>query len=149
MKISIRIANVNDLKQISELLIELLETIEVTGGLNTKNIFENLQILMNDKDHYLLVAENQNQIIGFINFCTRRTCLHKAPSALIDELVVSKNYRNKGIGKKLLLAAVEKCKELRCCEIEVSTEKTNTQARKFYSQCGFEEIGVFFEKEIL
>jgi GNAT superfamily N-acetyltransferase len=83
--------------------------------------------------------------VGFINFAIRQTILHRSPSALIDELVVAEEYQGKGAGKQLVLAALEKCRQLGCCEVEVSTEKTNAKAREFYKKCGFEEIGMFFE----
>lgn len=148
MKIPIREATNKDLEGIIELLKELLRAMTDTEGLGHQKLAENCQALLADKSHHLLVAEDQGKVVGFINFCTRRTCLHLAQSALIDELVVSANYREQGLGRRLLLAVIEKCKQLGCCEVEVSTETTNTTARKFYSQLGFKEIGVFLEKDI-
>ncbi|MEW5759140.1 MAG: GNAT family N-acetyltransferase [Candidatus Thermoplasmatota archaeon] len=148
MEISIREAANEDLEGIIELLKELLGAMKDTEDLEHKQLAENCQALFADRSHYLLVAEHQGKVVGFINFSTRRTCLHSAQSALIDELVVSANYRKQGLGRRLLLAAIEKCKQLGCCEIEVSTETQNTTARKFYSQLGFKEIGVFLERDI-
>jgi ribosomal protein S18 acetylase RimI-like enzyme len=68
---------------------------------------------------------------------------------LIDELVVASSFRDKGVGRELLDAAVEKCKQLGCSEVEVSTEFTNTKAKEFYKRCGFEERGVILEKDLL
>jgi ribosomal protein S18 acetylase RimI-like enzyme len=48
----------------------------------------------------------------------------------------------------LVLAAIEKCRQLGCCEVEVSTEKTNLKARKFYKRYGFEERGMLFEMDL-
>jgi len=86
--------------------------------------------------------------VGFINFTVRQTILHQNPSGLIDELVVAEEYRGKGAGKQLVQAAIEKCRRLGCCEVEVSTEKANLNAREFYKQCGFEEIGMLFEVDL-
>jgi len=148
MKITIRKATNDDLEGIIELLKELLRAMKDTEGLDHQQLAENCQALLADQSHYLLVAEDQGKVVGFINFCIRRTCLHPAPSALIDEMVVSANYRRQGLGEGLLLAAIERCKQLGCYEIEVSTETTNTTARKFYSRLGFEERGVFLERNI-
>jgi GNAT superfamily N-acetyltransferase len=83
-------------------------------------------MLMKNSAHQMLVARNTTGvIIGFVNFTTRRTILHPGLSGLIDELVVSKTSRGSGVGKKLILAAIDKCRELGCCEVEVSTEKSN------------------------
>jgi GNAT superfamily N-acetyltransferase len=67
---------------------------------------------------------------------------------MIDELVVTKEYQGKGIGKQLVLATIEKCKQLGCCEVEVSTEKTNVKARKFYRNCGFDKREILFEVDL-
>jgi ribosomal protein S18 acetylase RimI-like enzyme len=86
--------------------------------------------------------------VGFINFTVRQTILHRGPSAMIDELVVAKEYQGKGAGKQLVLAAIEQCKQIGCCEVEVSTEKTNDEAKRFYKRCGFEEKGMLFEVDL-
>jgi len=74
--------------------------------------------------------------------------LHRGLSGLIDEIIVAKSYRGKSLGKQLLSSAIEKSRQLGCCEVEVSTEKTNIKAREFYRQCGFKERGVFFEIDL-
>jgi ribosomal protein S18 acetylase RimI-like enzyme len=87
-------------------------------------------------------------VVGFINFTTRRTVLHGGLSGLIDELVVAEEYRRRGIGKRLVAAAVDKCRQLGCREVEVSTQKTNLEAREFYKDCGFEEHAVLLEMHL-
>lgn len=66
----------------------------------------------------------------------------------IDELIVRKEYQRRGTGRKLVAAAIETCRELGCCEAEVSTEKTNRKALQFYRKCGFEERGVLLEADL-
>ena len=107
------------------------------------------QKLLRDANSYILLAEIDEKIIGFINFTVRKTLLHHGSSVLIDEFIITESYRRKEVGKKLIFAAVEKCKHLGCCEIEVSTESTNNVARKFYKNCGFKEKGVLLEKDLL
>jgi GNAT superfamily N-acetyltransferase len=67
---------------------------------------------------------------------------------MIDELVVAKEYQGKGVGKQLVLATIDRCRQLGCCEVEVSTEKANLKAREFYKKCGFEERGMLFEVDL-
>jgi GNAT superfamily N-acetyltransferase len=104
--------------------------------------------LLKDTRSHFLVAAMKGTPVGFINFTIRQTLLHRSPSGLIDELVVAKEYRGKGIGKQLVLATIEKCKELGCCEVEVSTEKTNAKARRFYKKCGFNKSEILFEVDL-
>lgn len=146
--ILIRKAECSDLPQIEKLVIELIDSMDKTEGIDKNIVFENCQNISGDTNSHILLAEIDGVIIGFINFTIRKTLLHNGHSGIIDELVVTKNYRGKGVGKQLINAVIEKCKHLGCCEVEVSTEFTNTTARDFYKNCGFEEKGVIFEKDV-
>ncbi|GAG71099.1 unnamed protein product [marine sediment metagenome] len=147
-KIRIREAKESDLLTIGKLTLELIEAMGDTEGIDIKLIAENCRNLLSEANSYILVAEIGGVVVGFINFTTRKTILHRGLSGLIDELIVAKSYRGEGIGKQLLSGAIEKSRQLGCCEVEVSTEKTNTKAREFYRQCGFTERGVFFEIDL-
>lgn len=146
--ILIREATELDLPAIGKLLEDLVDAMDSTEGIDTEIALKNYERLINDASSHFLVAAREGTPIGFINFTVRQTILHQGPSALIDELVVAEEYRGKGFGRQLVQAAIEKCRQLGCCEVEVSTEKTNLRARKFYRQCGFEEIGMLFEVDL-
>jgi GNAT superfamily N-acetyltransferase len=147
--ILIREARESDLRVIKELMTELIEVVGNGEGFDIRIVLENCRTLLSDVNSHILVAEMNGAVIGVINFALRKTLLPSGPSGLIDELVVSKSHRGKGVGKQLIYAAAEKCKQLGCCELEVSTEFTNTNARGFYRSCGFGEMGVLFEKGLL
>jgi GNAT superfamily N-acetyltransferase len=146
--ILIRRAKESDLRAIEKLLEELADALDNTEGIDTGTALENCERLLNDAGSHFLVAAREGTPVGFINFTVRQTILHQGPSALIDELVVAEEYRGKGVGRQLVQAAIEKCRRLGCSEVEVSTEKTNLKARKFYKQYGFEEIGILFEVDL-
>ena len=147
--ILIRKAAQSDLRAIGKLLQDLIHAMDDTEGIDIQTAIKTCQDLLNDAGSHFLVAETAGTLAGFINFTIRRTILHQSPSGLIDELVVASEYRGKGIGRRLVLAVFEECKRLGCCEVEVSTEKTNTEAKEFYRQCGFEERGMLFEVDFL
>ena len=146
--IIIREAKESDLLTIRQLTFELIETMGDNEGIDIKLIAENCQNLLSEANSYILVAEIEGVVVGFINFTTRKTILHRGLSGLIDEIIIAESYRGKGIGKQLLSSAIEKSRQLGCCEVEVSTEKTNIKAREFYRQCGFTERGVLFEIDL-
>ena len=147
--IIIREARESDLLTIKKLTLELIEAMGNTEGIDIKLIAENCRNLLSEANSYILVAEIEGIVVGFINFTTRKTILHRGLSGLIDEIIIAKGYRGKGIGKQLLSNAIEKSRRLGCCEVEVSTEKANTKAREFYRQCGFTERGILFEIDLL
>ncbi len=135
----------SDLPAIKRLLLELIDAIENTEGFDIEQSIENCRVLLENLDHYMLVARDNDNILGFVNFTTRRVIMHPNPSGLIDELVVTRTSRGSGIGKKLMLAAIDKCRQLGCSEVEVSTEKSNKNAIGFYKALGFEEDAVLLE----
>ena len=143
--ITVELATEADLPSIKPLLLKLMDVMDNTEGFDVEQSFENCIILIKNPAHHMLVAKDKDTVVGFVNFTTRKTIMHPGPSGLIDELIVSRSYRGLGIGKQLLLAAIQKCRELECCEVEVSKEKSNTKAREFYQRCGFEEDAVLLE----
>jgi len=146
--ILIREARESDLLTIRKLTLELIEAMGNTEGIDIKLIAENCQNLLSEDNSHILVAEIEGVVVGFVNFTTRKTILHRGLSGLIDEIIVAKSYRGKSLGKQLLSSAIEKSRQLGCCEVEVSTEKINIKAREFYRQCGFTERGMFFEIDL-
>jgi len=147
-EIIIQSATKTDLPFIKKLLQELLDAVKDTEGFGIEQSVKNLETLIENPAYYQLVARDKDKVLGFVNFTTRKTILHPLPSGLIDELVVTKDSRGSGIGKRLVLAVVDKCRELGCCEVEVSTKKSNTNARGFYESCGFDEDAVLLELDL-
>lgn len=146
--ILIREAKKSDLPGIEQLAAELVEAMDDTAGIGLSLVHKNCRDLLSDAHSYLLVAEIKGVIVGFIHLATRRTVLHRGLSGFIDELVITRDYRGQGIGKQLISSAIEKCRQLGCCEVEVSAEKTNSKARGFYKRCGFKERGILLEIDL-
>jgi len=138
-----------DLRLIKPLFTDLMDATTDTEGFDVETSIENCRILIADPTQHMLVAKKEESILGFVNFSVRKTIMHPGLSGLIDELVVSQQSRAMGIGKQLIQAVINKCRELGCCEVEVSTEKTNTRARRFYKTCGFEEDAVLMELDLM
>jgi GNAT superfamily N-acetyltransferase len=146
--IVIRKARKPDLSAIRKLVAELVSALDDTECIDIRITSRTLEHLLKDGRSHFMVAAMKGTPVGFIHFITRQTILHRSPSGLIDELVVAEGYQGKGIGKQLVLAAIEKCRQLGCCEVEVSTEKTNVKARRFYKSCGFNKSEVLFEVDL-
>ncbi len=138
----------SDLASIEPLLAELIGSMEDAEQFTVPQAVANCRSLAKDPDHHMLVARQGDRVVGFVNFTTRRTVLHAAPSGLIDELIVSGNERGAGVGKQLVQAVIAECRRLGCCEVEVSTEKSNSRARRFYRARGFDEDAVLLEMDL-
>jgi len=126
-EITIQPATETDLPSIKPLLLELRDAMKNTACFDLEKSIENCRSLIKDPAHHMFVARDKDSI---------------------DELIIAQRSRNSGIGKQLILAAINKCREVGCCEVEVSTEKSNIQARQFYKACGFKEDAVLLEIDI-
>jgi ribosomal protein S18 acetylase RimI-like enzyme len=146
--IVIRKAKKSDLPAIKRLLAELINAMDDTECVDMRvapGVWEHL--LRDARSHFLVAAAGVTPV-GLIHFTMRQTVLHRSPSGTIDELIVTSEYQRKGIGRQLVLAAIGRCRQLGCCEVEVSTEQTNLKARKFYRKCGFDKTEILFELDL-
>ncbi len=137
-----------DLPAIEALLVELVNAMDSAKDFNLEKARKGLCLLLDKPYSHLLVAKLGGATIGFIHFGIRQTAFHPEPAALIDDLVVAKSHRRQGVGRRLMTAAIDRCRQLGCCELEVSTEKDNTEASEFYKRCGLKDIGIIFEMDI-
>ncbi len=69
-------------------------------------------------------------LFGFSTFKAR-------PSINIHDFLVVREYRNQGIGKKLLQAVELIAKQAGCCKITLEVQEKNVSARKLYHAYGF------------
>ena len=146
--IVIRKGTKSDLPVIKRLLVELINAMDDTECIDVRVAPTLWERLLADARSHFLVAAARGTPVGLIHFTIRQTVLHRSPSAMIDELVVTAEYQGKGIGRQLVLAAIERCRQLGCCEVEVSTEQPNLKARRFYRKCGFDKTEILFELDL-
>ena len=87
--------------------------------------------------------DNANQAIFFYydnNDCVGQVRIRKNWNkyAFIEDIAVAKNYREKGIGAKLMQRAVEWAKENHLCGLMLETQDNNLKACRFYHRLGFQ-----------
>lgn len=64
----------------------------------------------------------------------------KGQRIYLSRLIVKKEYRRKGIGKKLVEIAVLKAKEMGYCELSIGVDLENFAALKLYFEAGFNTV---------
>ena len=93
---------------------------------------------------YKYVAKYNNEAIGIVLLINTR------PQTMeIINVAVKEEYQGKGIGKKLVLHAIEMAKELKAKVLEIGTGNPGMMQMALYQKCGFRIIGVeldFFTK---
>jgi GNAT superfamily N-acetyltransferase len=95
-----------------------------------------------DPAHLPLVAEEDGEVVGFVNANFRPQLHHLAPVGTIDELVVDADRRGRRIGERLVEAVLEEARRRGADVVEVTTHNRRERARGFYRRCGFEATSV-------
>lgn len=140
MNIDIRKCEEKDLLEILGLMNELVEFRDSPINFSIKSVKENfIEMGKNPQIYQNYVAVNDGKVIGFISIIFYKTLFHRGGTALINELVINKNHRGKGIGRMLINKAKEVAKAKGIDEIEVGTSINNMPAQMFYNKCGFNE----------
>ena len=133
MNYKIRIAVPKDEQKIRELFIEMLQTIY-----NTKDVqgYEPGQL-----DRYwtcgeerILVAEDE-EVVAYLSIE-----VHHEPDMdyiYLDDLSVTKAYRNLGIGSALIREAEIYARKIGIRDIVFHVEKSNTSAFRLYERLGY------------
>ncbi len=144
----IRQATIEDSPVIARLMTQLMEASGYEDWpISSEQIEDTLRKMANNDAYQVLLAEDKGQVVGLLGLSFRHTLFHPAPTALIDELVVDQGHRGQGIGRRLMAEAIKRCRAAGCCEVEVSTERSNEAAQEFYRQHGFNHEAVLFELE--
>lgn len=70
--------------------------------------------------------------------------LHDQPYGLIEDIFVDKNYRNNGLGNKILLALIKEAKDNNCYKLLAQSRHANKTIHDWYGKLGFENYGLNF-----
>ncbi|MBS4040129.1 MAG: GNAT family N-acetyltransferase [Flavobacteriales bacterium] len=137
---TIRTCTQEDIHQIIGLMKELKAFASTSSDFIEEDINSILKEMEMKPDIYInLVAEINGLVVGFISVIFYKTLYHKGGTALINELIINQNYRDKGIGRLLVENIKSEAIRRGMDELEVGTELDNKVAQSFYKKCGFDE----------
>jgi ribosomal protein S18 acetylase RimI-like enzyme len=93
-----------------------------------------------------LVAYIQDRPVGIATCVLSFSSFSAKPILNLHDLAVKPDYRNLGIGRKLIITVEALARELGCCKVSLEVNTTNP-ARNLYRRCGFEEVSIYCVKE--
>jgi GNAT superfamily N-acetyltransferase len=96
---------------------------------------ERLRDLLAGDDVVSLLIGQPAVGIAVVSF--RRNVWYAGPVALLDELYVRPNHRNRRLGHALLEAAGDLARQRGCEVLEINVDGDDTDARRFYEAHGF------------
>lgn len=94
---------------------------------------------LGDPRHRLVVALDQDTVVGFVSAVIYVHPDKPAPELWINEIGVAPTHQNQGIGKSLMRAILEEAKRSGCSEAWVLTDRINLPAMAMYRSAGGEE----------
>lgn len=135
--INIRPAHFKDLAALSSLLEELF-SIEEDFRFDEKVQRRGLERMLDNQDGIVLAAEAYGELVGM---CTGQLLVSTAeggPSVLVEDVVVEKPWRSRGVGKKLLQSIGQWAREQGATRVQLLADQTNLPALAFYEHLGWQ-----------
>ncbi len=129
-----------EIKQIKEVTDELVSAMATLVPLLAEKAktpsFSDLQQITTADGTFFFVAEENGVILGTLTLVTYRIPTGK--KAWIEDVVVEKNARGKGIGKLLLEHAMQFAAEQGIPKIDLTSNPTRVAANELYKKIGFQ-----------
>ncbi|HEY55427.1 MAG TPA: GNAT family N-acetyltransferase [Dehalococcoidia bacterium] len=132
----VRPATEQDIPRILELYNELTEERHALSPEETRSAFAQITAM---PGHELLVAEEEGVVVGTMVMLVVPNLSHGAlPWAMVENMIVDKKYRRRGIGRLLMEYVIARARKAGCYKVQFLSNKKRRQAHKFYRSLGFE-----------
>lgn len=133
----IRRASSSDIPAMAGLLGELFG-IEDDFFIDTDKQIRGLQLLLHHPDSVVIVAVMEERLIGMISMQCLISTVMGEKVGLIEDVIVTADFRGKGIGRLLLGGMIEESERLGYGRLSLGADRRNTSALRFYKTFGFE-----------
>ena len=91
-----------------------------------------------DPNNELIVAECDGEIIGSLQLTfTPSLSYQGSKRCTVESVRVDSKLRGQGIGREMMLWAIERAKEKGCLSIQLTTHNDRKDAHRFYENLGF------------
>ena len=108
-----------------------------------------LNILENPEHGTIYIVKIDNKIVGMINILYTFSTALGSKVAILEDLIIDKDHRGHGYGKKLVDFAIEESKAQGCKRVTLLTDHTNNIAKDFYTKMGFESSSMVVMRNFL
>jgi GNAT superfamily N-acetyltransferase len=91
-----------------------------------------------DPNNRLIVADIDGQIVGTLQLTFTPSLSYRGGKrATVESVRVDKALRGEGIGREMMLRAIELAKSETCISMQLTTNAERTDAHRFYEGLGF------------
>jgi GNAT superfamily N-acetyltransferase len=96
-------------------------------------------------DYHLYVAVHDDEIVGTFAMAIMDNLGHLgARSALVEDVAVRPDQQGRGIGKQMMLFAMDRARAAGCYKLALSSNLKRDAAHAFYDSLGFQRHGYSF-----
>ena len=126
----------------AEQVLEIVKKFATSFKTDKEKFYKIYPEIVGDKNISFVVAEEDNQIIGYCLSFHHLTFYANGYVSWVEEIMVNENYRSKGVGKKMMEEVERIAKSMDSKLIGLATRR----ASNFYEKIGYEESATYFRK---
>jgi GNAT superfamily N-acetyltransferase len=145
--VRIRDARADDWAQVSDLLAELGRP-DVRESEDEPRHGEAFARYLQRAETLALVAEEDVNIVGFVDVEFRQRLNFLSPQAWVPDLVVAERVRGQGVGRALLEAVEERARERGCWGMSLESAIWREGSHAFYERVGWSPTGMSFTRPL-
>lgn len=141
-QITVRQAVLSDVDALVPLFDSYRQFYGCSSDLNAVREF--LSARFNHGESTIFIAHESNTSVGFTQLYPSFSSVSLARVFILNDLFVTAEGRRKGVGTRLLSAAVDYAKSLNAIRLTLSTEITNQSAQALYQSVGWKQDEQFY-----
>ena len=97
----------------------------------------------------IILATSNSKIVGMVSYVLIDRLNQPLRELWIPELVVTTGYRNRGIGKRLVMKCESIARRNKCYRIRLESRNDRTDSHNFYNKIGFSQMALAFQKKLV
>jgi GNAT superfamily N-acetyltransferase len=134
-------AEEQDIPALLRLYAQIDEGSPVLSPEQARVVFHKIQSVPN---HHIYLAWFQGRIVGTFALLLMDSLTNSIPLGIVEDVVVDRDWRRKGIGKQMMAFAIQRCREQGCYKLALSSHIAREPAHRFYESLDFEKHGFSF-----
>ena len=141
---AIRAAGAGDAVAIAGLIREMAKTFGESSPVEPSWV----RAFLARDDAGAFLAEDDGAVVGVVTWFLFPGLYHAAHCATVDEAIVTRAHRGRGIGTALLRRTRAQLEDLGVAEIGISTGLENEDAQRLYRRLGFTDASLQLERHL-
>ena len=140
MDLIFRQATIDDLSEIVRMLADdfLGRERERYEDLLPESYIKAFREIEADQNNQLIIAELDGAVVGTLQLTlTPSISFQGSKRATVESVRIDEKYRGRGLGRKLILWAIDRAKERDCVSMQLTTNLDRRDAHRFYESLGF------------